>query len=260
MAPSSYDPAQMAAHDLAASRAFPGPDFREVLGWIHEALRPSTYVEIGVHTGCSLAAVQPHTLAIGIDPDPQQHGCRPTGCRVLQLTSAEFFAGYDLRHVLGGRAVDLAFIDGFHLFEQALEDLCNLERHIAPGGVIAVHDTIPLDRVTSARIRTTEFYTGDVWKLVPFLRRRRPELEVVTVTAAPTGLTLIRGLNPGYDATRLLACTAEFAALEFDSFERNRKEFLRTIPNHRSAIQAFCQNTPVQSMASIGVAMPSLQR
>ena len=250
----------MAAHDLAASRAFPGPDFREVLGWIHEVLRPATYVEIGVYAGGSLAAVHPHTLAIGIDPAPQPDRCWPTGSRIFRLTSAEFFAKCDLRQALGGRAVDLAFIDGLHLFEQALEDLCNLERHAAPGSMIAVHDTIPLDRVTSARTRTTEFYTGDVWKIVPYLRRNRPELEMITVTAAPTGLTLIRGLHPGYDATRLPVSTAEFAALEFDYFERNHEEFLQTMPNHRSAIHAFCQNTPVQSTASSGVAMPSRRR
>lgn len=247
----------MATHDLAASRAFPGPDFRGVLGWIHEALRPATYVEIGVHAGCSLAAVQCQTLAIGIDPDPRQDGCWPTGSRIFRLTSTDFFAKHDLRQILGGKTVDLALIDGFHLFEQALEDLCNLERYISPAGVIAVHDTIPLDRVTSARMRTTEFYSGDVWKMIPYLRRYRPELEVITVTAAPTGLTLIRGLNPAYDPARLRASTAGFAALEFDYFERNRGEFLRTMPNHRSAIQAFCQNTPVQSIASSGDAMPS---
>ena len=80
---------------------------------------------------------------------------------------------------------------------------------------------------------------------------------MITVTAAPTGLTLIRGLNPRYNPTRLLASTADFAALEFDYFERNHEEFLRTIPNHRSAIQAFCQNTPVQSIVLSGVATPS---
>lgn len=247
----------MAAHDLAASRALPGPDFHEVLGWLHEGLRPETYVEIGILAGGSLAAAQLPTLAIGIDPEPRQGGCWPTGSRIFRLTSSEFFAKHDLRQVLGGKSVDLAFIDGFHLFEQALEDLFNLERYIAPGGVIAVHDTIPLDSVTSARARTTEFYTGDVWKIVPYLRRYHPELEVITVTAPPTGLTLIRGLDPGYDPTPLLVSAAEFAPLEFDYFERNREEFLRTMPNHRSAIQAFCQNMPVQSMASIGAKMPS---
>jgi hypothetical protein len=227
------------------------------MAWLHEALRPTTYVEIGVHSGCSLAAVQPFTLAIGIDPDPHSDGCRPSGSRIVRLTSTEFFAKYDLCEILGGKAVDFALIDGLHLFEQALEDLCNLERYIAPGGVIAVHDTIPLDRETSARSRTTEFYTGDVWKIVPYLRKFRPELEMVTVTAAPTGLTLVRGLDPEYDHSRLLAFAAEFVTLEFEYFERHREEFLRTIPNQRSAVLDFCQNTPVQSMASSGVVISS---
>jgi hypothetical protein len=257
MASTPYDLALMAAHDLAASRAFPGPDFHQVLRWMHEDLRPATYVEIGIHAGCSLAAVQSQTLAIGIDPEPRQDGRWPRGCRIFPLASSEFFATQDLRQILGGKAVDFAFIDGCHLFEQVLEDLCNLERYIASTGVIAVHDTVPLDRVTSARARTTEFYTGDVWKIVPYLRQYRPELEVVTVTAAPTGLTLIRGLDPGRDPTRLLAATAAFATLEFDYFVRNRGEFLRTMPNHRLAIQAFCQKMPVQSIASTGSAMPS---
>jgi hypothetical protein len=257
MASSPYDLAQMAAHDLAASRAFPGPDFHEVLRWMHEDLRPATYVEIGIHAGCSLAAAQPQTLTIGIDPAPDEDGGWPAAGMIFPLTSSEFFATHDLRRILGGKAVEFAFIDGFHLFEQALEDLCNLERYVAEGGVIAVHDTIPLDRVTSARTRTTEFHTGDVWKIVPYLRQHRPELEVFTVTAGPTGLTLIRGLDPGRDSARLPASTAAFAALEFDYFERNRGEFLRTLPNHRSAIQAFCQKTPVQSIASTGAEIPS---
>ena len=80
---------------------------------------------------------------------------------------------------------------------------------------------------------------------------------MVTVTAAPTGLTLVRGLDPGYDRSQLLASTAGFAAMEFEYCERHREEFLRTIPNHRPTVEAFCQKTPVQSMASSGVAIAS---
>jgi hypothetical protein len=120
-----------------------------------------------------------------------------------------------------------------------------------------LHDTIPLNRETSARRRTTEFYTGDVWKIVPFLRRHRPELEMVTVTTAPTGLTLIRGLDPRSEQSRLFAGAAEFAALEFDYFDRHHEEFLTLIPNHRAAVEAFCQNTPVQSIRSSGASILS---
>ena len=247
----------MAAHDEAASRAFPGPDFHQVLKWIHEAVKPATYVEIGVHSGGSLAAVRRQTVAVGIDPEPCENFLVPANIRIFPLTSSEFFARYDLGQVLGGRAVDFALIDGLHLFEQALEDLCNLERFMAAAGTIAVHDTIPLNGETSARVRTTEFYTGDVWKLVPYLRQHRPELEMATVTAAPTGLTLIRGLDPLYDHASLPGSTAGFRALEYDHFARHREEFLRTIPNHRDAVEAFCQKTPVQSMVSSGVVMRS---
>src|SRR6266849_503640 len=107
MASCSYDLVQMAAHDHAASHALPGPAFYSVLEWLHKALRPTTYVEIGVHSGCSLAAVQPFTLAIGIDPDPHADGCRLSGSRIVRLTSTEFFAKHDLCEVLGGKAVDL---------------------------------------------------------------------------------------------------------------------------------------------------------
>jgi hypothetical protein len=256
MASSPYDLALMAAHDMQASRAFPGPDFREVLAWLHEDLRPATYVEIGIHSGCSLAAVGPGTLVVGIDPSPRFDAGWPQTGRIFPLTSTQFFAAHNLSRILGGKPVDFAFVDGLHRFEQTVEDLWNLERYLARNGVIAVHDTIPLDAATSARTRTTEFYTGDVWKVLPYLQRHRPELEAVTVTAAPSGLSLIRGFDPARRPASRAGCD-EFAALGFDYFERNRDRFLRTIPNVRSAIQAFCQKTPVQSIASTGASMPS---
>jgi hypothetical protein len=60
----------------------------------------------------------------------------------------------------------LAFIDGLHLFEQAFLDFIALEKFARPGSVIMIHDCLPLNRVTADRTRTTDFYTGDVWKLV----------------------------------------------------------------------------------------------
>jgi hypothetical protein len=235
-----YDRARMVAHDRAAYDAFPGPDFHEVLAWIHADHRPETYVEIGIHSGASLGIPRSETLCVGIDPEPQAEFF-PANVRIFRSTSSEFFTRYDLRRILGGRAVDFALIDGLHRFEQALEDLHNLERCMAPGGMVAVHDTIPLDRETSARVRTTEFYTGDVWKVVAWLRRYRPELEIATVTAAPSGLTLIRGLAPERHYSAPDGSISTFAGLEFDYFERHRGEFLRTIPNRREAVAAFCR-------------------
>jgi len=257
---SPYDLAQMAAHDAEAAGRFPGPDVYEVLGWMHEILQPETYVEIGILGGHSLGLARPPTVAIGIDPAPAGMDQWSTDTRIFRVTSAEFFAHHDLPFILGGRPVAFALIDGLHIFENAMEDLWNLERYSSPETVIAIHDTIPLNRETASRQRTTEFYTGDVWKMAPFLRRYRPELDLITVETAPTGLTLVRGLNADYNSTWLHGCLAEFAALDMDFFERHRADFLGAVPNHRGLVEAFCQKTPVQSILSSGSAIRSRAR
>ena len=61
------------------------------------------------------------------------------------MTSDEFFAEHDLRELLGG-PVELAFIDGLHLFEQVLRDFVNLERCSTAHTVIILHDCLPARR------------------------------------------------------------------------------------------------------------------
>jgi hypothetical protein len=92
--------------------------------------------------------------------------------------------------------VDLAFIDGLHLFEQVLRDFINLERFCAPESVILMHDCLPRDRETSTRDRRTVFWTGDIWKIVPCLTRYRPDLLVHTLDVPPTGLAIVTNLDP----------------------------------------------------------------
>ena len=47
--------------------------------------------------------------------------------------------------------MDFAFIDGMHLFEFALRDFMNLERHCTPQSVIMVHDCYPTEREHAER-------------------------------------------------------------------------------------------------------------
>ena len=166
--------------------------YYELLAWIHERLKPDLYVEIGVHEGRSLAIVQPGTRSVGVDPEPNVAEPPPL-CTLVTATSDEFFA--DPR-ALRGQPIDLAFADGLHWWEQTLRDVANLEQYASPDGVILIHDCNPVDEVTSARERTTIFWSGDVWKTVVALRRFRPDLSVHTVDVAPTGLAIVAGLDP----------------------------------------------------------------
>ncbi len=212
------------AHDAAAAARLPGPDYYEVLSWLHEELRPAVYVEIGVGYGESLKLALPGTKALGIDPHPLADHPWRAATTIVPLTSEEYFA----RH----RAPEfsLAFIDGLHLFEHALADLLRLAPFAAPGAVIALHDTVPLDRETASRVRTTEFYTGDVWKVLPFLTSHT-NADAVTVATAPSGLTLIRGLEPAWRPP-------EESVREYIDLPWERYEAGPLIPNERSAVAA----------------------
>lgn len=159
---------------------------------IHELRQPDLYVEIGVHEGHSLAFVQPGTRIVGVDPAPKVAE-PPPDTTIVAETSDDFFAN---PAALRGEAIDLAFADGLHLWEQTLRDVANLERHSAPASVILIHDCNPIDEVTAARERTTAIWSGDVWKTVVALRRFRPDLSVVTADVEPTGLAIVTQLDP----------------------------------------------------------------
>jgi hypothetical protein len=223
----AYDPVAGARDDAAAAQRFPGPNYLQVLGWIHQELRPASYVEIGVLHGHSMKLARPGTVAIGIDPHP-----RVQGRRVFPLTSTEFFRRFDLRQVLGMPHFSLALIDGLHLYEQVLEDFINLERYAGPDSVILLHDTVPLSAATSGRERTTRFYTGDVWKVVPLLRRWRPDLRIGTVRTAPSGLTLVSNLNWRAGRNGCDALVREYASLGWLHHGQVRP----ALPNDRAAV------------------------
>lgn len=170
--------------------------YLDLLERIHAHLRPATYVEVGVHEGDSLTLVSPGTRAVGIDPAASL--CQPMGSltTVVPRTSDEVLQGDELSRLLDGQPVELGFIDGMHLFEWALRDFIHLERHCTPESTILVHDCHPLDEITAARERTTVFWSGDVWKLVLCLRENRPDLRIAVADVEPTGLAIIRGLDP----------------------------------------------------------------
>src|SRR6478609_1187650 len=97
-----------------------------LLAGLHRQLRPRTYLEVGVADGSSLRLSAARSVAI----DPGYSITKELGApvRLARTTSDEYFATTDPKEWLGG-PVDLAFIDGMHLFEYALRDFINVEKH-----------------------------------------------------------------------------------------------------------------------------------
>lgn len=175
----------------------------DLLVGLHRQLRPRTYLEIGVANGSSLALSS--VPSVGIDPAYSVTRELHAPVRLARTTSDEYFASTDPKEWLGG-PIDLAFIDGMHLFEYALRDFINVEKHCRWSSVVVLDDMLPRDVDEAARDRHTKAWTGDVFRVADVLRDLRPDLTVLPVDTTPTGTVVVLGLDPtstvlsdGYD-------------------------------------------------------------
>lgn len=194
------DPASEIAQ-CSVEELFSPLDYYDVLNLVHTRLKPKTYLEIGVAQGRSLALARSGTSAFGVDPATGSkegiffHSPENTP-HLFNLTSDDFFASCKLTGLFGQSAVDIAFLDGLHLFEQTLKDFINVERFSHSGSVIFIHDCLPVNSLVAERDRQSGFWVGDVWKIIPCLKAIRPDLDIVTLPVRPSGLAVIRNLDP----------------------------------------------------------------
>ena len=162
----------------------------EFLAMLHEQLQPRGYLEIGVQHGTSLALAK--CPAIGIDPAPHLTGHFPGSTQVSRTTSDNYFAA-------GAPALeymDLAFIDGMHLYEYALRDFLNIEQYVNPRTVVVFDDVLPRNQHEAAREQCPGDWTGDVWKVPRLLETNRPRLKQHWVNTDPTGTYVVYGFSP----------------------------------------------------------------
>jgi len=225
---------------IALSELFlPYEHYMEILKRVHRWLRPANYLEIGVESGASMVLAEPPTLCLGVDPEPQIQFEFSAPTQIFEKTSDDFFAEHDLGEELGGKALDLAFVDGLHHFDAALRDFINIERHSTPATVVLFHDGIPLDEETAARERKTMFWSGDTWKIIPLLKKYRPDLKIFTIPAPPTGLTVVMGLDSESKvlAEKLDAIVDEYMTLDYSYLGDKKDEVLSVVYDDWASIQ-----------------------
>ena len=189
-----------------ASSRLAGENYVAVLSRWHRILKPKTYFEIGVASGATLELATCASIAV----DPVISVTRPIlankpFCCCFQMTSDRFFDEHTPAGIFA-RPIDLAFIDGMHLYEYTLRDFINTERYCKKNSVICLHDCVPVDSYVGRRdvkdtqwqaaTRNPDWWAGDVWKAVAILLRYRPDLKIHAFNASPTGLVAITNLDP----------------------------------------------------------------
>lgn len=174
----------------------------EFLQLLHGLVQPKVYLEVGVQHGWSLQLSKAEQ-SIGIDPNPlinwTYNGTPDKQVALFKMTSDEFFRR-NLEEGLGADAIrqriDLAFIDGMHLVENALRDFANIEALSHEDTIIVFDDVLPTTVAMAAREQCPGDWTGDVWRVYDILRERRPDLVLVLVDTQPTGLLVVLRPDP----------------------------------------------------------------
>ncbi|WP_460519465.1 class I SAM-dependent methyltransferase [Flindersiella endophytica] len=157
---------------------------------------PRTYFEIGINDGRSLTLSRVPSVAV--DPAFKVNTELRCDLHMVKATSDDFFKrDKPFEHLGDDPRVDLAFIDGMHLFEFVLRDFINAEKYADWSTVIVFDDQLPRNVDEAARKRHTTAWTGDVYKMIPVLQRYRPDLRVAVFDTTPTGVMAVFGADPG---------------------------------------------------------------
>ena len=86
-----------------------------------------------------------------------------------------------VKEMLGGRPIDVLFIDGDHSYDGAKKDFLLYRQFVREGGLIALHDIVPDHR---ARLgKTTGPYAGDVPRLWSDVKSAYPHHEFIADAA-----------------------------------------------------------------------------
>jgi hypothetical protein len=236
----TFDDDLLQAHEGLAKVRMPGDDYLVWLERLNCAFAPETVIQIGLHEAGLLALLQPPTIAIGIDPAPVLTGPLKTETHIFAKSSDEFFTQGGPENVLADRALSVGFIKGPQLYEQALRNFMYLESCCGPRSAILFQDTVPLNLRTQTRTRNTQFYTGDVWKLVLCLKHYCPDLDIFTIATPPTGLTVVTGLDR---TSRVFTENYEEAVTRyihtpFSAIENTLDTMLNVVPNDWSIVKS----------------------
>jgi hypothetical protein len=208
-----------------------GVPYLDFFAALNSILEPGSYFEIGTESGHSAAKFS--CPCVCVDPGFKLSADivgRKKILHLFQMKSDEFFAAGHLKKLMP-LGPDIAFLDGMHRFEYLLRDFINTEKAAHRRTLILLHDCLPQNLRMTNRLPvagpenegSSRFaWTGDIWKIIPILKKYRPELRILFLDCPPTGLVAISGLQKKSHVLRdcYFKIIEEFRDLDFLSYDR----------------------------------------
>jgi len=149
----------------------------DIIENIAASIKPDAYLELGLYQGDTFNRVSPYCKrAVGVD------------IKKVNI-NGEFFLGHTADYfdaiVNDICKFNLIFIDADHSFQSVKNDFNSAVKHLAPGGVIILHDTDPeTDELFSPG------YCGDSYKIVNYLECSNL-YNIITLPVAEAGLSIV---------------------------------------------------------------------
>lgn len=225
-----------------------GPLYREYVAEVVKKKCARNYMEVGVREGFCITNIS--VPSIGIDPF-FQFACNPIAAKkvlfLFQMSSDEFFRDYDPRALFGHDVVDVTFLDGLHQFEFLLRDFINSERVSGKDSLILLDDCLPVNVEMTERRHIPDlrkdrnlagWWTGDVWKIIPILKKYRPDLVTIPFDTPPTGNIMVTNLDPNSTVLR-------------DNYHNIVREFSDLHLDHAGLVDLMSSNPPVSARAML---------
>jgi len=173
--------------------AFSNTNYIAILKKVHELYEKNYhYFEVGTFRGNSMRLAKGYAVGVDVNFKVDQNIMfDKQSLSLYQTTSDNFFEQY-ADQVYNVNKIDLAFIDGLHYSEQVLVDFLNVEKYSNKDAVYFFHDVLPKTFETALKDRSTQMWTGDVWKAIWILKQFRDDLEFLFLDALPSGLLVVR--------------------------------------------------------------------
>jgi len=183
------------------------PSRAEIIQSIINEKNYKNYLEIGCFKNELFNAIQCENK-IGVDP---------VSGGTIRKTSNDFFKYNKLKF-------DCIFIDGLHKYHQVKKDIINSINAINTGGIILLHDCLPLNVYAQAIPRCQYDWNGDVWKAIIEFRTHK-DLDIYTCYA-DQGIGVI--LNRS-NKNLLEIQKVNFLKMSFKDYFNNYKKYMNLI-------------------------------
>lgn len=230
---------------------------RTLLPYLVKKLKAKSYLEIGVKGGKTFLPIKVRKK-YAVDPDfkikkeykKKQILAYPFNyfAKYFECTSNDFFEKH-APQTLKKNALDVAFIDGLHTYEQTYLDIENTLPYVKENGVIIVHDCSPASAAAAYPATSIQnvkeinppgfdgLWSGDVWKIIPRLKLSHPELFLFVIDH-DSGIGVISKSNLFnrdffLDSVQMNYTIEDIKAWDYDYFAQNKFSLMNIIKDEK---------------------------